>query len=74
MSKQNNCPTCSKQVLDDYSFCPYCGEALTEGAIEVIKEQNKLSQLKVIYLLIDKVKDPKTIELLQKLIEMYKSK
>ena len=72
MEKQNKCPTCAKVLEKDFNFCPYCGEAITELAKETVREQTKISQLKLINLLIDKVKDKETLKLLEKLTEMYK--
>jgi|GEM_PF-6211669 len=72
MEKQNKCPTCAKVLQNDFNFCPYCGEAISELAKETLREQTKVSQLKLINLLTDKVKDQKTLELLEKLTSMYK--
>lgn len=72
MEKQNKCPKCDKIVEKEYHFCPYCGEPLTELAQDVAREQTKVAQLKLINLLLDKVKDEKTINLLEKLVKMYK--
>jgi len=72
MEKEKICPNCEKNIEKDFHFCPYCGEALTEIAKEIIVEQAKVSQLKVINILTNNVKDPDTLKLLEKLISMYK--
>jgi hypothetical protein len=28
--QQRYCSNCGKQIIGDYSFCPYCGERITE--------------------------------------------
>ena len=66
------CPNCEKNIEKNFNFCPYCGEALTEIAKEIIVKQAKISQLKLINVLTNKVKDSDTLKLLEKLISMYK--
>jgi len=73
MEKEYNCPFCTLQIQKDFNFCPHCGEGLTDLAKEIVKKQNACAQLKLVGLLIDKVKDKKTLELLEKLTEMYKN-
>ena len=73
MIKSGKCPTCSNYVEDNFHFCPYCGEALTDTAKEVVRKQSTIAQLRLINLLIEKVQDKKTLELLEKLTTMYKN-
>jgi predicted amidophosphoribosyltransferase len=73
MEKQDNCKNCLSPISSDYSFCPYCGEPLNDLAKQIVKKQNSIAQLRLIYVLLEKVEDEKTKKMLNKLIEKYKS-
>ena len=51
MFRKRKCPACDKEVKADWSFCPYCGEELTEARgvfglfSEVEKEFKKLDKI-----------------------------
>lgn len=66
------CKYCGKEVLEGSNFCSNCGEAQNEIARKVLQKWQSMAQLKLIYLLIEKVKDKQTLEILQKLLEKYK--
>lgn len=66
------CDYCGKEVEDGANFCSDCGEPLNDLAKKFKQKEQSVAQLKLINLLLDKVDDPKTLNLLQKLVERYK--
>lgn len=63
------CESCSKILSEDFNFCPYCGKAVTQTAIELQKEHKKVTELSLIANMIDLVKDKQTLIMLKKLSE-----
>ncbi len=66
------CEFCHKEVTENFNFCPYCGEPLTDIAKQIKSKQNSNAQLKLIYTLLDRVSDEKTIKTLQEIVEEIK--
>lgn len=70
--EEKKCPVCEKQIIKEYNFCPYCGEAMTDLAKEFSKKQTAIAHLKLLSALIEKVQDKNTLDLLEKLVNQYK--
>ena len=68
------CEFCHKEIEENYNFCPYCGEALSDLAVQIKEKQLINAQLKLVFNLLDKVTDEKTITLLQEFVEEAKKK
>lgn len=70
---KNKCPFCQNEVNETDNFCSCCGEALNEYARVIINKKDKTSKLKLLYVLIENAKDPKTLNLLNKALEKLNS-
>ncbi len=66
------CEFCHKEVEENFNFCPYCGEPVSELAKQIKAKQNINAQLKLVFSLLEKVNDEKTITLLQEFVDEAK--
>jgi len=73
MDNQFKCPKCSRFIEPNFLFCPYCGEPVSGLSEEIKARQEAVAQLKLLSYLIDKVQDPTTLRLLEKLVEKYEA-
>jgi predicted amidophosphoribosyltransferase len=66
------CEKCKAEVMEGANFCPTCGEALTSVAERIKKEDRRGALLEVVLALIDKIKDPNDLEVLNSLLKKLK--
>lgn len=59
------CQFCEKQVVEEYNFCPYCGEPLNAQAKQLLNEKLDIAKLEQIKGLIELVQDQKTLLMLK---------
>jgi len=74
MEEKSYCKKCFKPIENNYLFCPFCGEPVSEISKELKSRQDAVAQLQILTLLIDKVEDPKTLNLIEKLINQYQER
>ncbi len=60
----DKCPFCNIEVEDEFNFCPYCSEPLTEKGRDVEHNKEKKAQLKLVAALTRTVEDETTLKLL----------
>jgi predicted amidophosphoribosyltransferase len=68
------CPECEKEVDKSFSFCPYCGEPLNESAKQFYKLKDQNAQLKMLYALISKIDDKKSLKILKAMVDAIEKK
>ncbi len=61
------CPYCNLEIEDDFNFCPYCSEPLTEKGKQVEHNKEKKAQLKLVVALTKAVNDEATLKILDQL-------
>ena len=66
------CEFCNKEVEENFNFCPYCGEALTDIAKQINAKVKTNAKLELVFKLLENTNDEKTIELLQNFVEQAK--
>ncbi len=60
----DKCPFCNLEVEDEFNFCPYCSEPLTEKGKEVEHSKEKKAQLKLVTALARTISDEATLKIL----------
>ena len=68
------CPECEKEVDQSFSFCPCCGEPLNESAKQFCKLKDQNAQLKMLYALISKIDDKKSLKILKAMVDAIEKK
>ena len=63
----DKCPFCNLEVEDEFNFCPYCSEPLTEKGRDVEHNKEKKAQLKLVAALTRTVEDETTLKLLSQI-------
>ena len=70
----NICQFCQKEIEEDFNFCPYCGEPLSNLAKTIRAKQERNAQLQLALSLIDSVRDEDTLSLIQEFVKDVKEK
>lgn len=68
------CPVCEKEIDNGFSFCPYCGEPLNDMAKKFFKIKDQNAQLKMLYALITKIDDEKSLKILKAMVDVIEKK
>lgn len=71
-NQQSNCQSCNMKIEENFNFCPYCGEPLSDLAKEISAKQASIAQLKLLNVLAEKIENKKDLNLIEKLAEQYK--
>lgn len=61
------CKACEKEILTNYNFCPYCGNAVSDIAKRLNKEKYDIIKIKFINEICDQINDKKTLAILNKI-------
>lgn len=69
---ENKCEKCGELAKSNFNFCPNCGEALTEIAKNIKKEDRRGAMLETVIALSDKITDPKDLKILNELLKKLK--
>lgn len=68
------CPVCEKEIDNGFSFCPYCGEPLNDMAKKLYTTKEKNAQLKLLYAIISKIDEPKSLKILKAMVDVIEKK
>lgn len=58
------CKECNNAIEENFEFCPYCGEAISEKAQKLEEQKSINANLILIANLMDKIEDRKTLKIL----------
>lgn len=58
------CKECGNLIEENFEFCPFCGEAITEKAEKLEEQKSINANLILIANLMDKIEDRKTLKIL----------
>ena len=68
------CEVCNNELNENFDFCPFCGEAISEKAKELENQKIINAELVLIANLIKTTTDKKTLELLNKIAKTLAQK
>ncbi|MGN1222707.1 MAG: zinc-ribbon domain-containing protein [Christensenellales bacterium] len=68
-----NCSNCNQELENNFEFCPYCGEAISEIAKDLETERETNTKLALIVELVKEIKDEKSLKTLEKFVKKIAS-
>jgi len=62
------CKECGCAIEENFEFCPFCGEAISEKAKKLEEQKSVNANLILIANLMDKIEDRKTLKVLNEIV------
>ena len=69
MIEQTECNKCKKDLNENFNFCPYCGEPISDVAKQIVSEKSTIEKIKMIDNLSQVIKDKESLKVFKRVVE-----